>query len=125
MAVVAGLVLAGCSAEPDAEVRDAVEEFEAALAADDGATACRLLADATVAELESSAKAACDQAVLEEVDPSPAKPVVEVYGDAAQARVGGDTAFLARYPDGWRILAVGCTPPKDPDLPYDCDVQGG
>ena len=34
----------------------------------------------------------------------------------------GDTVFLLRFPDGWRVSAAGCTPQGE--APYDCEVQG-
>lgn len=47
---------------------------------------------------------------------------VEIWGDAAQVRFTGDTVFLLRFPDGWRIGAAGCT--SRGDAPYDCEVRG-
>ena len=44
------------------------------------------------------------------------------HGDAAQVRFTGDTVFLLRFPDGWRIGAAGCT--SRGDAPYDCEVRG-
>ena len=38
-------------------------------------------------------------------------------------RLDKDTLFLARFDQGWRVTAAGCTPHGD--LPYDCTVKGG
>jgi hypothetical protein len=47
----------------------------------------------------------------------------EVYGQRAQVRLSGDTVFLAVFPDGWRVVAAGCT--ARGEKPYDCVLQGG
>ena len=47
---------------------------------------------------------------------------VEVYGKDAVVHLEKDTVFLARFDDGWRVTAAGCTP--NGDRPYDCDVRG-
>ena len=47
---------------------------------------------------------------------------VEVWGDTAQVHLAGDTVFLLRFPDGWRVSAAGCTPRGD--APYRCEVRG-
>ena len=46
---------------------------------------------------------------------------VSVWGQEAQVRLAGDTLFLHRFTDGWRIKAAGCEPVRD--LPYDCEVD--
>jgi hypothetical protein len=47
---------------------------------------------------------------------------VKVYGKDAVAYLERDTVFLARFDDGWRVTAAGCTP--NGDRPCDCDVEG-
>jgi hypothetical protein len=47
---------------------------------------------------------------------------VQVWGDAAQARVGDDTVFLREKAVGWRISGAGCAP--NGDRPYECEVGG-
>ena len=47
---------------------------------------------------------------------------VKVYGKDAVAYLERDTVFLARFDDGWRVTAAGCTP--NSGRPYDCDVEG-
>jgi hypothetical protein len=39
----------------------------------------------------------------------------------AQVRYAGETAFLTRFEDGWRIVAAACTPVRSR---YDCSIQG-
>jgi hypothetical protein len=75
------------------------ERFVAAVSGRDGATACRLLTErgSTVGQ-------------------------VEVWGDAAQVRIGADVIFLLHLDSGWFVSAAGCTP--RPSAPYQCDVDG-
>jgi hypothetical protein len=47
---------------------------------------------------------------------------VQVWGDAAQVRVGGDVVFLRRISGEWLVSAAGCQP--QPKRPYDCKVAG-
>ena len=118
-----GLALSGCGGSQDAAVRDLAEEFYGAVADGDGAAACALLAPTTRSELEQSTGKECAVAILEE------PPMlggdggdVQVFGVMAQVRRDGDTVFLTRMPDGWRVLAAGCAP--RPTAPYDCACEG-
>ena len=47
---------------------------------------------------------------------------IQVWGDAAQVRIGADVIFLRRQQAGWQVRAAGCTP--QPGTAYDCDVDG-
>ena len=47
---------------------------------------------------------------------------VEVWGGDAQVRLSGDTVFLSRTQEGWKVVAAACTPQSEG--PYDCEVQG-
>lgn len=116
-------VLTGCSPGLDEEVDAVVTDFYEAVGNGDGAAAGDLLAPETRSELEQSSGKPCDQAVTEEVEGQQADSVtVRRFGDGAQARVGGDVAFLGRFDAGWLVTAAGCTP--RPDKPYQCSVKG-
>jgi hypothetical protein len=125
LVVIVLLAVTGCSGGDDETVRKAVSDFYAAVSASDGSGACDLLAPETRSELESSSGSSCSQAVLDEVDPANGTPTLDVFGDGARARVGDDTAFLARFEQGWLVTAAGCSGVRRRDQPYDCDVQGG
>jgi hypothetical protein len=118
------LVSAGCAAasRPDAEAT--VTRFYAAYHRHDGVGACRLLGPKVRDDVARSAHSSCARALLQERLPG-AAPVrsAQVFGDQAQVRLRGDTAFVARLRGAWKVLAVGCTP--QPQGPYQCLVESG
>ena len=79
-------------------------QFGEAVARHDGAAACAMLTDDArrTTPRPSAATARSQLATLP--DPG-AVQQVEVWGDAAQVRLAGDTVFLLRFPDGWRVSA--------------------
>jgi hypothetical protein len=117
------LLVSSCDARLPAASSSAAERFYQALERNDGAAACDLLAPQTVHEVEQSEQARCASAILDEDIPAGGR-VVEVrqYGTQAQAQTGRDTAFLAQFGDGWKIVAAACT--AQGQLPYDCKVKG-
>lgn len=127
--LVVGLVtttlLTGCSGQGNAEAGNAAAaavsfSHDVANATDE---ACGLLAPQTLKELEDS-EGPCASALPDELQSAPG-PVrsTEVYGKDAIVRLSSDTVFLARFPDGWRVTAAGCTR-AEADRPYDCKVKG-
>jgi hypothetical protein len=125
LALTAG-VLAGCTSAPQrGDAASAVAlRLLAAANAGDGTGACATLAPDTLTELESSAEKPCATAVLEQDLPAPATvDTIDVYGQWARVVLSDDTVFLATFPDGWRVVAAGCSP-RD-QHPYDCILQGG
>jgi hypothetical protein len=116
------LALTGCGGAEQAPVDDVARAFYAAVQEQDGTGACGLLAPETRSELEQSEGKACSTAVLEQHFPE-AEEVrsTRVYGTMAQVRYDGDTVFLARFPSGWKVIAVGCS--KTPSSRYDCEVK--
>lgn len=127
--VVPLVLVAGCGG-PRADDAAAVARDFVATASSDAGHACALLAPATVQELEQTADARCDEALPEEgVSPVHTVTGVEVAGQSAQVSFGRHVVFLARFDNGWRVTAAGCTKdaadPTDHEKPYDCDISGG
>lgn len=123
--VAALLPVAGCAGQgsaDDSSAAAAALRFTHDLAASPS-EACGLLAQQTLKELEDS-QGACPSS-LPGLDLPRATAVrsTEVYAKDAIVRLDKDTLFLAKFDQGWRVTAAGCTPHGD--LPYDCTVKGG
>ncbi|NUR84539.1 MAG: hypothetical protein HOY71_10680 [Nonomuraea sp.] len=114
------LVATGCAVDTTSPAR-AAERFHAAVAAHQEEAACGLLARKTADKLPDPGQT-CGQA-LSDVKLGNGGQVTEVnvWGDEAQVRLAGDTLFLHRYDDGWRVKAAGCQPVHD--QPYECEVE--
>jgi hypothetical protein len=118
------LCLTACGGSQDADVESAAADFYAAVGADDGEAACALLSPKTRTEVEQSSGTSCAEGLLEEDIPEVAEPeAVSVFGAMGQVRYAGETAYLTRDRDGWRVLAAACT--SRPAGPDDCQVEGG
>jgi hypothetical protein len=118
------LTLSGCSTAHEDAVLSTVDHFYAALGVGDGAKACALLAPSTRSELEQSAKRPCDRVIVQEGVPHPGvRRSLQVFGTMAQVRFSHDTMFLARFNDGWKVMATTCK--AVPGEPYSCSVKGG
>jgi hypothetical protein len=123
--VVAGVALSltGCGGSKQAPVDDVARAFYAAVEERDGSGACGLLAPETRSELERSEGMACSAAVLEQQVPEAGEiQTTSVYGTMAQVRYDQDTVFLARFPSGWKVMAVACS--ETPSSRYECEVKG-
>jgi hypothetical protein len=117
--------LASCAGQGSVEAQpagDAARRFVTAQV-DDVASACALLAPKTLQEVQT--EGACPS-VLADSAPSAAPRLesVEVYGTNAMARFDGDTVFLARFREGWRVTAARCRP-DGAKRPYQCEIQAG
>jgi hypothetical protein len=117
--------LTGCGTGTGGPSR-AVGEFEKALRADDHGVSCALLAPDTQEEVAQSGQPgqSCADAIADEDLPDGGSVrTVDVYGQQARTVLAGDTVFLSRFPDGWRVVAAGCE--LRAGHPYRCTVQGG
>jgi len=125
--VLAALATAGCGRSGDrAEVRSVTEHFLAAVESGDGQAACADLSTDTRKELESQEQRDCREAVRElQLEPG-ATDRVEVYVTSAKVDLAsGQSAFLSRTQEGWRLSAVGCEPEagEPAETPYDCELE--
>jgi hypothetical protein len=122
-ALIVLLAATGCSSANSTAARDAAVRFSQAVAVDDTATACDLLAPKTKSDLVKSAGMPCPEALAEEGLPDAGEAhATEAFGAMAQVRFDADVLFLAEFRGGWKILAAGCQ--DRPERPYDCTVGG-
>ncbi|MCE7010841.1 hypothetical protein LWC34_49770 [Kibdelosporangium philippinense] len=123
MLLVAVFVLSGCSgASESAPVREIATEFVSALADNDATTACSLFAPQAVQRIARLRPEGCAQVLATMGLPTDRPGQVEVWGETAQVKTSGDTLFLKRFTQGWRIVAAGCV--SRGEEPYECKVDG-
>jgi hypothetical protein len=122
------LALSACGQGDDREqVRSISERFNHALDGEDGAAACDELSTDTVKALQSQEKKPCPEAILGLGLKSSGTVRVQVFVTSAKVDLeSGQTAFLDRDAEGWRLSAIGCAPKegKPADRPYDCELEG-
>jgi hypothetical protein len=111
----------GAPASAESAARLTAQQFARALAVGDGAAACDLLTPRARDSVAGATDAECEDAILALDGTADSASNVEVWGDAAQVRIGSDTIFLLRLREGWRVDAAGCAPQHLG--PYDCDVE--
>lgn len=118
--VVSGVSGCGVDAERDHALA-AAQSFMSAIAGGDGERACQLLTAEARRSTESFGQRCAQQIVQLDGEVAPVRGV-EVWSDSAQVRLAGDTIFLARFADGWKVRGAGCEPRTEG--PYDCEVEG-
>jgi hypothetical protein len=116
-----GLTACGTRARENGAVAVA-ERFVAAVSGRDGAAACGLLTQQARESVSGATDVSCADGVLNVQEQGSTVGQVEVWGDAAQVRIGADVIFLLHLHTGWFVSAAGCTP--RPSAPYQCDVDG-
>jgi hypothetical protein len=119
--------LTGCGTANDrADARAVVERFYDAVRHDQGEQACDLLSAATARALAGQSGQSCPGVVTRLEYEGGAVERTQVFMTSARVDLrGGESAFLDREPDGWRICAVACTAEEGPPYAYpmDCEAQ--
>jgi hypothetical protein len=127
LVLVAAAAVGGCGQSEDRDqVRDVAGRFAAAVADGNGAAACEQLSDSTVKALEQQDHAPCHTAITQlRLDPGAVERVRVSITNAQAVYATGESAFLDRGPDGWRLSAVGCRfeDGKPRDRPATCEVE--
>ena len=127
LAALLALFALGCGTSDDRDqARAVVERFYAAIEADQAEEACEQLSDSTLEQLESQTGQSCE-GVITRLEYSPGA-VVETEVFITNAKVdldSGESAFLAREDDGWKLSAIACKPEKGKpaDRPFECEVE--
>jgi hypothetical protein len=122
-AFVAAAGLTGCAAgtELPAVQRVAVD-FVTAIEQQKGQDACDLLTSEAEESASGATDVSCATAVLNIDESGSQVHSIQIWGDAAQVKLGSDTVFLRRLPTGWQVRAAGCQ--SQPGAAYNCDVEG-
>ncbi|MEV4295321.1 hypothetical protein [Microbispora rosea] len=121
LGLVTAQVTAGCASAEDTSVAATAQRFLSAAGDGRGGPACLLLAPEAARSLDD-----CEKDIVSAGLRAGAIRGVDVWGDEARVRVDGDTLFLHRFPDGWRVRAAGCRPRPDQSYtgqPYECEVR--
>ena len=126
MALTSLATVSGCAGQGNVEaatVKAAASTFVRSVSTAP-ATACGLLAPETLRALEES-DGPCAEALPSSAEENGSTSVesVQVYGKDAVVHLSTDTIFLARFKQGWRVTAAGCSRQQD-GRPYDCKVKG-
>jgi hypothetical protein len=114
------LLGSGCSSAERPEVERVAVQFEDS--SGDAQARCGLLMPRTLEQMEEESEAPCVEAIQDLPLQGGEVSRVEVWGGEALVEVGGDTLFLTKAADGWRVAAAVCSP--QPEGPYDCEVEG-
>jgi len=121
------LVAAGCGTADDREQAvGVVERFYDAVRHDRAEEACAQLSTAAMTQLESQAQQSCTGAIARlEYEGG---GIVDAHVYITNAKVdlrNGESAFLSRETDGWKITALACRPEegKPRDRPYACEME--
>lgn len=127
VAIAAAAGAGGCGqGDAAGEVRTVTESFYSALETGDGEAACARLDVDTRAQIESQERRDCRDAVSELELQGGGTARVEVFVTSAKVELSsGESAFLDRGAQGWRLSAVGCRPEegKPADRPYECEAE--
>jgi hypothetical protein len=118
VAVAAALLLCGCAGLEQPQVEQVASTFAAA----DPSARCQMLAPATVATVEAQSGRPCVEAMAQLELPEGAVQSSTVWADQAQVHLVGDTVFLTKTGDGWKVTAAGCS--SRGDAPYACRMEG-
>jgi hypothetical protein len=117
-----GLLVCGCASPHNDAVGAAARSFVGSLQRGDGAAACRMLTPDARQTTTGATNVSCADAVTSVHERGQAVTGVQVWGDTAQVRIGGDVLFLRRIDGRWLISAAGCR--RQPTGPYDCTAGG-
>lgn len=122
LCALAGPLLTGCASPSEGAVTAAARSFVSSVHRGAGAAACRLLTPDARKATTGATDASCADTIGSVHERGESVTDVQVWGDTAQVRVGGDVLFLRRIAGRWLISAAGCKP--QPAGPYDCTAGG-
>ena len=117
---------AGCGTSDDRDqARAAVERFYEAIRAGDGTAACEELGEGLLEQVVSQTQQSCRGVITRFEYEGGEVVATEVYVTNAKVDLSsGESAFLSREADGWKLSAIACRPErgKPADRPFACEV---
>ena len=120
-------LVAACGTSDDRDqARAAVERFYEAVRAGDGDAACEELGDPLLEQVESQTGQACREVIARFEYEGGAIAAAEVYITNAKVDLdSGESAFLSREDDGWKLSALACraVEGKPADRPFECEAE--
>lgn len=123
----AALTASGCgTADERDEVRAVVAAFYDAIRSDDGGAACSQLSGSLFEQVESQTQQSCPDAITRFEYEGGAVVAAEVYITNAKVDLrSGESAFLGRESDGWKLSAIACKAEKGKpaDRPLKCEAE--
>ena len=123
----AAVLGAGCGTADDRDqARATVERFYDAIRQDDAEAACEQLGEPLLEQLESQAQGPCPGAITRLGYEGGAIVATEVFITNAKVDLSsGESAFLSRETDGWKLSALACMAEegKPADRPFECEVE--
>jgi hypothetical protein len=121
------LLAAGCGTSDDRDQSEAVvERFYDAVRTDDGEAACEELGESLLEAVESQTEQPCPDAITQLEYDGGEIVAAEVYITNAKIDLrSGESAFLSREDDGWKLSAIGCRAEKGKpaDRPFECEAE--
>lgn len=121
--VVTAGALSACTASTErSEVERVAVDFVTAVQDGNGQHACDLLTSEAEKSVSGATEVNCSSAVVNVHESGSDVHGIQVWGEAAQVKLGSDTVFLQRLPGGWQVRAAGCQ--SQPGKAYDCDIEG-
>jgi hypothetical protein len=117
----AGLTACGSGSARDAAAA-AARSFVLSVEHKHGGQACRMLTSDARSAVVGATNSACAKVIVGVTESGADIRETQVWGDAAQVRIGADVVFLRDTGGRWRISGAGCTPA--PSGPYECEAGG-
>ena len=126
-AIILLALAAGCGTSDDRDqARAVVDRFYEALRADDGEAACAQLGESLLEQVESQTAQQCGDVITRLDYDGGAIVGAEVYITNAKVDLrSGESAFLSRERDGWKLSAIACKAEKGKpaDRPFECEAE--
>ena len=127
LAAALALLVGGCGSSDDRDqARETVERFYAAIGDDEPEVACEQLGESTLEQLESQTGQPCEGVITRLSYESGEVTRTQVYITNAKVDLdSGESAFLSRESDGWKLSAIACKAEegKPADRPLECEVE--